>query len=460
MHNCCRQAPGISAGEFRQRRERLAAALPDGALALFPATPVSYMSHDVPYHPHHQDTDMLWLCGLQEHTSLLACVKPSGGPARWHLFVRPSCPREELWDGARAGVEGAQSFFLPEGAAHAFETAPRVLLSELSGGSLTSLWYTPSSNREIDARLKPTLQSADARALGGGRSARQLVHALRLRKSAAEVALMRTAGAVGAAAMSATMTTSVHAAASGMTEGALAATFEFESKLRGAERLAYPCVVAGGANAVTLHYMHNNAPLRPGEMLLMDAGASVHGYCSDVTRTWPLSGTYSDAQRALYAAVLDVNERVIAAISHERTRNSLTLNALHRMSLLWTLEHLIDLGIVHRKEPHAAARCQRYYPHAIGHWLGLDVHDTPSVDSNVPLEPGMVVTVEPGLYIPDDDELAPAHFRGLGVRIEDDVLIPSRGDEPAEVLTAAVPKRVDQVEALLATQWERAEAAA
>ena len=442
--------PGIQAGEYEARRQRLAAALPSGSLALFPATPQAYMSHDVPYFPHHQDTDLLYLCGLQEHTSLLACVKPaSSSTARWHLFVRPSDPREELWDGARAGVDGAQAFFLPEGATHAINDAPKVLASELGGGELSSLFYDSSTNKDLDGRLRPTLISPAGTKLGGAQPVRQLVHSLRLHKSAAEIALMRRAGTVGAQAMRATMQSSTHAAARGMAESALSATFEFECRaVGGAERLAYPCVVAGGANAVTLHYMHNNALLRPGEMLLMDAGASVHGYCSDVTRTWPLGGVFSPAQRALYDAVLDVNERVIEAASSQRVSTS--LNSLHRLSLTWTFEHLVDLGIVRRDDPRAAARVQRYYPHAIGHWLGLDVHDTPSIDSGVQFDAGMVITVEPGMYIPADDHEAPEHFRGLGVRIEDDVLLPATRGAPAEVLTAAAPKRADEIEAMLA----------
>ena len=183
----------------------------------------------------------------------------------------------------------------------------------------------------------------------------------------------------------------------------------------------------------------------------MDAGASLHGYCSDVTRTWPLGGTYSHAQRALYGAVLDVNERIIAHIGVlDRSGERPSLNALHRLSLQWTFEHLVDLGIISRDDPKAAMRVQRYYPHAIGHYLGLDVHDTPSVDSGQCLEGGMVVTVEPGLYIPLDDESAPPHFRGIGIRIEDDVFVPDSASQPAEVLTSNAPKRIADVEELLA----------
>lgn len=438
--------PGVSRDEYVHRRQQLAAALEPGSMALFPASPLSHMTHDVHY-PHYQDSDFYYLCGLQEHSSLLACVRPASGSseARWHLFLRPSCPSEELWDGPRAGVEEAQRYFLSEGAAHTIGDAARLLETELSGGGVRQLYYAPKLNPAMDARLRPMLlRAAEAHRLGT-LSPNRLVHSLRVRKSDAEIGLMRRSAQLCAEAMVDTMVGSTRATTAGHTEAVLAAQFEFEIRVRGAERLAYPCVVAGGANAVTLHYMHNNALLDGSELLLMDAGASLHGYCSDLTRTWPLGGAYSAAQRDVYEAVLGVNERVIqACVADGRS----SLQSLHRLSLQWTFEALVELGVLRRDDPHAAARTQRYYPHAIGHWLGLEVHDTPSIDMGQTLEPGMVVTVEPGLYLPTDDESLPSWARGIGVRIEDDVLI-AAGGGAAEVLTAAAPKRVADIESLL-----------
>ena len=437
--------PGIASTEYVQRRQTLAAALPPGSVALFPSVPLSYMSHDVPF-PYHQETDLVYLSGLLEPSSMLACVRPpeAASPARWHLFVRPANPKEEMWDGARAGVQGAQSFFLPDGAAHPIDQAPTVLASELRGGGVRHLYYSPELNPQLDAQLRPALQQSAEAGLMKTHSSTRLAHQMRVCKSAAELRLMRRSGHVGAFAMNATMCGSLQATRSGLTEHALAAHFEFEIKLNGAERLAYPCVVASGSNAVTLHYMHNNALLRDDSLMLMDAGSSVHGYCSDVTRTWPLGGTFSPAQRALYEAVLSVNERCIA---HCKADGTTSLNALHRLSMQWTFDALVDLGVLKRSDPRAGQKCQRYYPHAIGHWLGLDVHDTPSIDSGRPLEPGMVITVEPGLYIPLDDEDAPAWARGIGIRIEDDVHVTTGH---AEVLTSDAPKRVEELEAMLA----------
>ena len=361
---------------------------------------------------------------------------------------RPIHPRtQELWDGPRAGVQGAQRHFLPEGTAHALTSASEVLHAELHAEdhNVRALFYAPTANPVIDAMLRPMLDgAAPGRRLPAQAPARH-VEPLRARKSEAEIALMRRSANVCADAMGATMQASLRAASGGLTESVLAAQFEFEVRVAGAERLAYPCVVAGGANAVTLHYMHNNDVLRPESMVLMDAGCSLHGYCSDLTRTWPLDGTYSEGQRALYEAVLDVNERVIeACVADGRA----SLHTLHRLSVQWTYEHLVRLGILQAGDRSGPARSLKYYPHAIGHWLGLDVHDTPSVSSSLLLEPGMVVTVEPGLYFPADDPQLPEWCRGIGIRIEDDVLINPAG-QPPEVLTRNAPKRPDDVEALM-----------
>lgn len=305
--------PGIAADEYARRRERLANSLPPGSLALFPSSPLAYMAHDVPF-PYHQDTDLLYLCGLLEPSSLLACVKPADASARWHLFVRPTCANTAMWDGPRAGVEGAQRYFVPDGAAHALDDAPRVLHGALWGGgseSISTLYYAPKANPAIDTLLRPVLRDAPTTSQLTPQPATPLVQRLRVIKSPAEVSLLQRSANLCADAMNATMKASTAAAAGNLTEVALAAHFEFECRLAGAERLAYPCVVAGGVNAVTLHYMHNNALLSADQMVLMDAGASLHGYASDLTRTWPLDGRFSAEQRLLYEAVLDVNERII-----------------------------------------------------------------------------------------------------------------------------------------------------
>ena len=393
--------------------------------------------------PYVPNSDLLYLSGFHESESLLACVKPRGqSEPRWHLFVQPNCPNQALWDGPRAGVDGARAHILPDGHVAPMAEAARSLASEAAG--VDALYFDAKVNPGISASLAPVLRACDE-AHVARHSADALVQQLRVRKSAPEAALARASAELCTRAFSETMSESRAAAARGATEGYLAARFEFECRSRGAERLAYPCVVAGGANATTLHYMHNDARLVPGEMVLMDAGASLHGYASDVTRTWPVSGEFSPGQRAVYDAVLAVNRQCIDAC---RADGSLSLAALHRLSLRWTFEQLVGLGILSSSDARASARLHRYYPHAVGHWLGLDVHDTPAVDTHTPLCAGMLVTVEPGLYFPRDDDQLPEWCCGIGVRIEDDVLIGDDGQP--EVLTAGAPKDADEIEALVA----------
>lgn len=428
--------PGLAASEYAERRAALADLLPDRSVAIFSAAPLSYMSHDVPF-PYHQDVDLLYLCGFHEHASLLACVKsaPHAAP-RWHLFLRPTCPTKALWDGPHAGVEGARRYFLADGETHDIAQAGAVLRRELPRE--LSVLYHEQGRVAVDEALKPLLAACAERGIST-RNPRLLAERLRVKKSAAEQSLMRQSAELSAKSFGAVMRASRHAARRGLSEAVLAAQFEFECRVGGAERLAYPSVVAGGENATVLHYMHNDATLADGSLMLMDAGASLHGYSSDITRTWPLSGRFSAAQRDLYAAVLDVNLRVIAACQADGTTS---LNSLHRLSMQYTFENLVSLGVLKRDDPQAFARCQRWYPHAIGHWLGLDVHDTPSVSSSAPLEPGMVVTVEPGLYFGAEDSDAPSWCRGIGIRIEDDVLITAAA---GEVLSGSVPKEPDAV---------------
>jgi len=400
------------------------------------------MSHDVPYSPYVPHADMWYLCGFAEPFSAIACVKRRGGEAYWHLFVKPNCPEEELWEGALAGVQGAKDHILPEGSVHSISDSSAVLRAacEEEGIRLLLVDQVLGKNQMQLEATRSMLDVAAARSLLVA-SPKPYVEQLRVRKSAAEAKLMQGSASAAAAAFRQTMAASRVLALGGVTEAALAATFEYECRLRGAERLAYPCVVASGDKAVTLHYMHNNKQLVPGELLLMDAGCSKHGYASDITRTWPLSGTYSQAQAALYAAVLDVNKKCINAVAHGET-----LTSLHHLSVRLTYEHLRDLNILQD-----ASRLQRYYPHAIGHWLGIDVHDTSCVPGSTPLRPGMVITIEPGLYFPSDDESVPAWCRGIGIRIEDDVLVNSDG---VTVLTAHAPKEIDHVESAVQADFQ------
>eukprot|EP00854_Cymbomonas_tetramitiformis_P000857 gene857-1349_t len=250
--------------------------------------------------------------------------------------------------------------------------------------------------------------------------------------SAEEVEVMRRSAELSAAAMSRCMAES-HG---GVEENTLASIFEYDTRRGGAQRMAYPQVVAGGASANIIHYSRNDKAVLDGEMVLMDAGCEYYGYASDITRTWPVNGRFTSAQREVYEAVLDVHRQCL-----EASVEGGTLRELHYLSVRTLSEALRQFGL-----PHSGSSYRRFYPHNLGHWLGLDTHDVAHVSLDRPMEPGVVLTVEPGLYIPDADDI-PKGLRGIGVRLEDDIVVTGKG--PADVLTKNVPLDPEDVEALV-----------
>ncbi|MBN3323454.1 XPP3 aminopeptidase, partial [Atractosteus spatula] len=249
---------------------------------------------------------------------------------------------------------------------------------------------------------------------------------------------MREAGRITSEAFKKTMA----ASRANIDEAYLYAKFDFECRAHGANFLAYPPVVAGGNRANTLHYVSNNQIIKDGEMVLLDGGCEYFGYVSDVTRTWPVSGRFSPPQAELYQAVLDIQGACLALCSP-----GVSLDSIYSHMLRLLGARLKDLGIISSRagdaDTHRAAR--RYCPHHVGHYLGMDVHDTPDLSRAQPLRPGMAITIEPGLYIPEDDSSCPERFRGMGVRIEDDVVIREEEKGPL-VLSADTPKTMEEIE--------------
>ena len=269
------------------------------------------------------------------------------------------------------------------------------------------------------------------------RPVKSLLHRLRLVKSPAERVLMQEASRAGSEAFRSTMRWSKGR----QQEGDLAAHMEYEARLRGASGLAYVPVVAGGDRANIIHYVRNDRRLAEGELVLMDAGAQKHGYCNDITRTWPISGRFSPAQRRLYEAVLRVQQHCITAVTRwQSIGDDLSINALNQLASMLFVEELGALGFA---RPERAVH--QLFPHSIGHWLGMDLHDCPTVSCDEPLREGMTITIEPGLYVPASTEY-PEQYHGIGVRIEDDLLLTAKG---AVTLTERVPRDPEEIESLL-----------
>ena len=410
------------------------------SVALFPAAPVFTRNNDVE-HEYRQDSDLHYLSGFDEPESVMVLGLGEAGPVTT-LFVRPRDPDREIWDGPRAGVDGSVADF---GANAAFPIGD--LATELPKllEDKKRLYYRVGRDRVFDDKVFAALDRIRARAkLGHGCPAEivdpgVLVHEMRLFKGEAELACMRKAAKITEEAHVRAMSR----ARPGMLE------YEIESLLleafrrNGAERPAYGSIVGSGPNATILHYRSNDRRMEAGELLLIDAGCEYGYYASDVTRTFPVSGTFSKEQRAIYELVLDAQ---LAGI--EATRVGGTLDDIHNRCVDVLTSGLVRLGLLsgEKDELISSGAYKRFYMHRTSHWIGMDVHDVGAyhIDRVVrTLAPGMVLTVEPGIYIGRNDESVPAEWRGIGVRIEDDILVTASGHDN---LTRTIPKTVAEVE--------------
>jgi Xaa-Pro aminopeptidase len=435
-----RPAP-ISNAEYRERREALMASLPADSAVLLPGASLVTRSRDSEF-AFRQDSDLHYLTGFPEPDALLVLL-PGREEGASVLFCQDRDPALEAWTGIRLGAEGAVR---EHGIDQAFENVERdERLEAMLDGRITL--YLPLADGEALALAERLRQRLAARARRGAQAPEAFadlasrLHERRQIKSESELALMRHAAAISAQAHRRAMRVS----RPGLAEYQLQAELEHEFLWQGGSGPAYASIVGGGRNACVLHYIENRDVLRDGDLVLIDAGAEFDLYAGDITRTFPVNGRFSVAQRALYDVVLGVQIRAVDAI-----RPGVTLPEIHDAVVRGLTEGLIGLGLL---EGAVQARIdddsyRRFYLHSTSHWLGLDVHDVGAyrLDGEpLPLRPGMVLTVEPGLYLPADEDI-PKAFRGIGIRIEDDVAVTEAGHE---VLTAAVPKQVADIEALM-----------
>ncbi len=424
---------------FAQRRARALEALgDDGALLLFAARHHN-RNADAEYR-FRQHSDVLYLTGWTDPEAAVLLLP--GADAPFVLFVQPKNPELEIWTGIRPGPVGAVDRF---GADAAFDIAElSAKLPELLSDYRT-LFYDVMADAENDALVAGAL----ARARRAARKTRRpvpdafvapgrVLHPLRLHKTTEELALLREAARITAEAHLAVM----RDARPGGFEYELEALLDYTFRRHGGTGAGYTSIVGGGHNACILHYIENDDSLHAGDLLLVDAGCEYGWYTADVTRTFPVDGRFTDAQRALYEVVLDAQVQAIDAVRPGRL-----FKEGHDTAVRVLTEGMVRLGLLDGEVDELIEReaFKRYYMHGTGHFLGLDVHDVgPFVGEEPVLAPGMVVTVEPGLYVAPDDEDAPERFRGLGIRIEDDVLCT---EHAPDVLTAAIPKTVADVEA-------------
>ena len=428
---------------FEARRKRFLESIGRG-VAIFPAAPVRNRSNDVD-HEFRQDSDFHYLTGFPEPeaVALLTALHPEH---RYVLFVRPRDREKETWNGRRAGAEGAVAKYGAD-AAFTIDQMDEVLPKYLE--NVERLHYRLGRQPEFDARVLGWIGKIRAAVRTGVSAPTEIVdpavalHEMRLIKSPADLALLRRACEISAEAHVAAM----RACRPGMNECELEAVVEYVFRRYGAASPAYPSIVGAGANGTILHYTENDAPVKDGDLVLIDAGCEYQGFSADITRTFPANGVFSRPQRAIYELVLSAQ---LAALGE--VRPGARFEDYHNRALRVLVEGLVALGLLDGPPDEAIANetYKRLYMHRTGHWLGADVHDVGRylIDgASRPLEPGMVLTVEPGLYIAEDDAKAPAEYRGIGVRIEDDVLVTATGHE---VLTGGVPKTVGAIESLMA----------
>ena len=428
--------------EFAKRRQRLMGMMGEGSIAIVPTSPVRPRNRDVEF-PFRPDSNFYYLTGFGEPEAV-AALAPGREQGEFVMFCRERDPAAEQWHGARIGLEGVCE---RHGADDAFPIGD---LDDILPGLLENksrVYYAMGQFQGFDQRMLGWVAQVRAGARFGGGLGEfvmldHLVHEMRLFKSKAEVGVMSKAAQVSAAAHERAM----RICRPGMAEYQIEAELLYEFTRAGCRAAAYPSIVAGGANACTLHYTENSDRLRDRDLLLIDAGAEHEFYASDITRTFPVNGRFSRAQRDVYSLVLAAQEAAIDTVAPGRTFDDVHMAAVRVLA-----EGLVDLGAVKGglKRIIQKEKYKRFYMHRTGHWLGMDVHDVGDYridDQSRVLEPGMVMTVEPGLYIAPDDEKAPKRLRGIGIRIEDDVLVTKLG---REVLTSAAPKSIDEIESIV-----------
>ncbi|KAI0437454.1 peptidase M24, structural domain-containing protein [Xylaria telfairii] len=420
--------PGITAQEYHERRSALCALLPANSAVILRGADVKYRSGAV-FHAFRQESNFLYLTGFSEPESLAVLRKAGDAPGDYifHLLCRPKDPRTEQWNGPWSGVDAARDVWNADEAGD-IGHADAILADALKGVEKV---FTDAEHTKHGAETSfGNMIRQAAPQISSFSPLKPHINSLRAIKSPAEIANMRHAGQESGRAITAAMRRSW------ASEKELAAFLEYSYQMSGLDGQAYIPVVAGGSRGTLIHYVLNNARLKSDELVLVDAGGEYGTYITDITRTWPVSGKFSPAQRDLYTAVLKAQR---SSVSLCRASANLTLDQLHGITERALRQELTQLGF-----DLGGNVMDTLFPHHVGHYIGLDVHDVPGYPRNVVLKEGHCITIEPGVYVPDDERF-PQHFRGLGVRIEDSIAV---GDDNPLILTTEAVKEIEDIEAL------------
>ena len=425
---------------FSERRSELSKKVLDDSVIIVASSPVKSRISDTDY-LYRQDSNFYYLSGYEEPESILL-IRPYAKKDNFIIFCRDRDPLKEQWDGFRSGQKGAVKDF---GANKSLSiSSVDSLMPELLEGA-KNIYYSMSSPCGLDKRINAWVDQIRLNTRAGAEPPQNLlsldsiIHEMRLLKSDEEIEVMKQAAEI---------TTEAHiramkAVKPGMFEYQLEAEYLYAFNKNGAKAPAYNSIVGGGNNACILHYVENNSELKDGDVVLVDAGCEYKYYASDVTRTFPVNGSFTEEQKQIYSVVLEAHKQ-----SMDQLQPGNKWNLAHEKSVEVIVEGLIDLGIIKSSKQEAidTGEYSKFYMHRIGHWLGMDVHDVGSYKQDGDwrdLEPGMVMTIEPGIYILDSLEGVEDKWKGIGVRIEDDVLVTKEG---FEVLTPDIPRSIEEVE--------------
>ena len=436
----------LTQADFKQRRDLLAKQIGSNSIAIIATRAEMYRNRDADY-KYRADSSFYYLTGFAEPEAV-AIIETfeEGEEYSYSLFCRERNREMEIWNGYRAGIDGAIEIYDAD-EAYAIDLLDEEIIDKLLNKQ--RLYYRIGQNAEFDARVSQWIQKADAQQRRGGVAPAEVVQLdrivdeMRLKKSAKEIELMQIASNISAEAHTRAMQT----VKPNVMEYALEAELNYIFGKNGCVP-AYNSIVGGGENACILHYVENNKPLKDGDLVLIDAACEYEFYASDITRTFPVNGKFSPEQKALYNIVLDAQ---LAAIDATRIGNHYKYP--HEVAVKILTQGLVDLGLLSGNvdELVESEAFRQFFMHGTGHWLGMDVHDVGAYKTGEDwraYEAGMVVTVEPGLYVAPDDETVDAKWRGIGIRIEDDIVVTEGGPL---VLTKNVVKTVEEIEQLMAS---------
>ncbi len=433
----------MKSNEYQQRREQLMCHLGAGSLVILPTAPEHTRNQDVQY-PFRPNSHFYYLTGFAEPQAVLV-LAPGRAAGECLLFCREKDPKQERWEGHRAGLAMAKARYGAD-QAYAYTELDQQLPTLIAQAD--RVYYDMGLEPTYDQRVLSWINQASGQIRGQSTTdilaLSTALDAMRIRKSASEITTLRRAAALSAEAHQALM----RRCQPGCYEYELAALFQYHCQQQGVQALAYPSIVGGGNNACVLHYTENNAPLQDGDLVLIDAGCELDNYASDITRTFPVNGRFSEPQRALYELVLAAQQAAI-----DQVRPGTPWDQPHTAAVEVLTEGMLRLGLLEGSLDQAIQdkTYQQYYMHRTSHWLGMDVHDVGAYQINQAprqLETGMVLTVEPGLYIPRGSTGVAEQWQGIGIRIEDDVVV---GTDAPEVISQDAPKTVEAIEALMAS---------